>query len=114
MCDGDDTIIHRASGRVNAKVEPFSPALLSAAILPPWASIIHLQMYSPSPMPLSDFAANFVEPRQYFRVYPDARVLYLHHRLVPCPVHRDGDGPLLCELAGEKGSTFAFTLPLAR
>jgi hypothetical protein len=47
-------------GKVKKKVAPFSSLLLLAPIMPPWASIILLDMKRPSPVPLVvDFVANF-------------------------------------------------------
>lgn len=39
---------------------PLPLTLFSAHILPPWASTILLEIYNPSPVPLSDFLVNFV------------------------------------------------------
>jgi hypothetical protein len=54
-------------GKLKLKVAPTPPLpslpsiLFSAHILPPWASIMLLQINKPSPIPvpLSDFVANF-------------------------------------------------------
>jgi len=52
--------------RLNANVAPFFPSLLFLAhILPPCASIMLLEINSPNPVPVSDFAANFENNRGY-------------------------------------------------
>jgi hypothetical protein len=47
-------------GKLKLKVAPLSRRLFSAHILPPWASIMLLQMNNPKPVPpTSDFVTNF-------------------------------------------------------
>jgi hypothetical protein len=50
--------------KLNEKVAPFltpfALLLFSAHIVPPWASTMFFDMYKPSPIPMSDFVANFV------------------------------------------------------
>ena len=49
------------TGKLNENVAPLLSALFSAHILPPWASIIFLEINNPKPVPpVCDFEANFV------------------------------------------------------
>ena len=48
-----------ATGKVNVNVAPFPSSLFRVSVLPPWASIMLLDIYKPSPVPFSDFDANF-------------------------------------------------------
>ena len=54
------TVSHNA-GRLNANVAPFPSGLFSAHILPPCASTIFLETYSPNPRPSEEVVANFVK-----------------------------------------------------
>src|SRR5919198_4444991 len=51
------------NGRLKLKVAPFPSILFSAHILPPWASIILLEINNPNPVPVEDFEVNFVNNR---------------------------------------------------
>ena len=45
-------------GKLNEKIAPAPSGLFSAQIFPSCASMMLLQMYSPNPVPLSDFVTN--------------------------------------------------------
>ena len=47
-------------GKLNEKVAPFPSRLFSAHIFPPCVSIMFLDIYNPSPVPIADLEANFV------------------------------------------------------
>src|SRR3954451_8827227 len=66
--------------KLNANVAPLLSELFSARILPPWASIIPLHIYNPSPVPVSDLVANILV--KYLRIYAFTAILYANNNLL--------------------------------
>jgi hypothetical protein len=54
-----------SNGRLTENIAPLPSALFSAHILPPWASIVPLEIKNPDPDPVSELVTNFENNLSY-------------------------------------------------
>jgi hypothetical protein len=69
-----------SNGRLTENIAPLPSALFSAHILPPWASIVPLEIKNPDPDPVSELVTNFENNLSYSsESIPRASILYANN-----------------------------------